>query len=146
MDFTLKTKGNNGLEEYYPYEFKWIKHLGTHMIKEIKIWAGGTTLAKYSGEYIQCVNHRDRDLTKQSVFNQMTGHVKELYDPANAIGNDNKYPTSASFLHNNNNPAPSINGRLLYIPLESWFTQRSTKTALPIIGIQYQETLCIYYI
>ena len=137
--FYIKDQGNNGLEEYYPYEFKWIKHLGTHMIKEIKIWAGGTTLAKYSGEYIQCVNHRDRDLTKQSVFNQMTGHVKELYDPANAIGNDNKYPTSASFLHNNNNPAPSINGRLLYIPLESWFTQ-STKTALPIIGIQYQET------
>jgi len=136
--FYIKNENDIGLEEYYPYEFNWIKHLGTYMIKEIKIKAGGSTLAKYSGEYIQCVNHRDRDLTKQSVFNQMTGHIKDFYDPTNSVSNNGNYPTSASFVHNNNNPAPSINGRLLYIPLESWFTQ-STKTALPIIGVQYQE-------
>ena len=130
-------KGGIGSEEYYPYEFNWIKHFGTHIIKEIKIWAGGSTLAKYSGEYIQCVNHRDRDLRKQSVFDKMTGHIKDFYDPSNAVGNNSMYPTSAS--QDNNNPAPSINGRLLYIPLESWFTQ-STKTALPIVGVQYQET------
>jgi hypothetical protein len=134
--FYVHKEGIN--KEYYPYEFQWIKNLGTHMIKEIQITSAGSTLAKYSGEYIQCVNHRDRDLTKQTIFNKMTGNTNDLYDPANSNYNNGFYPTSSSYEHNNDNPIPSIYGRTLYIPLESWFTQ-SPKTALPIIAVQYQE-------
>ena len=34
---------------------------------------------------------------------------------------------------------PSIKGRQLYIPLESWFCQKNGKLALPLVALQYQE-------
>ena len=43
-----------------PYEFRWIEDLGAHMITEIEIKSGGTTLAQYSGEYLSCIKERDK--------------------------------------------------------------------------------------
>ena len=59
------------------------------MIKEIQIIAGGLTLAKYSGEYLHCLAHRDLTKTKKEIFDRMIGHVPEMYDPANGIGLNN---------------------------------------------------------
>ena len=46
-----------------PYEFQWIEEIGSNMIQEIEIYSGGTTLAKYSGEYLSCL--KERDLTTE---------------------------------------------------------------------------------
>ena len=60
---TLYWNGTN----YGSYEFQWVKNLGTTMIKDIQITCGSITLAKYSGEYIHCLSHRDLTKTKKNV-------------------------------------------------------------------------------
>ena len=130
---------NTTSNTYFPYEFKWIENLGTTMIKEIQIIAGGLTLAKYSGEYLHCLAHRDLTKTKKEIFDKMIGHVPEMYDPANGIGLNNTYPSSyIDGSITTENAEPSIRQRKIYIPLYSWFTNDS-KLALPLIGLQYQE-------
>ena len=52
---TLYYDGTN----YVRYEFQWIKNLGVSMIRDIQITSNGITLAKYSGEYLHCLSHRD---------------------------------------------------------------------------------------
>jgi len=130
---TLYYDGTN----YVRYEFQWIKNLGVSMIKDIQITSNGITLAKYSGEYLHCLSHRDLNKTKKDVFDQMIGHTPEMYDPANSTGLSSTYPNSY-WLANNTNPEPSIRQRKLYIPLMSWFSENS-KCALPLVALQYAE-------
>ena len=119
-----------------PYEFNWIKELGTTMIDEILITSGGVNLANYSGEYLSAVAQRDYTEGKKKLWDKMTGNVKELYDPANANGNTNVYP-NAHYI-NSENIEPSIRGRKIYIPLEAFFCENS-KLSLPLVALQYQE-------
>ena len=134
------------LNEVRPYEFKWINELGTNMIKEIKILIGGQEINRYSGEYIAMIKERDFNDAKKELFNKMTGNVNSLNDPGTSEGNTNAYPTA--YWYNmgdeadtnipHKNEEPSIRGRKLYIPLESWFGQ-SSKMAFPLISLQYME-------
>ena len=64
------------------------------MIEEIEIYSGGVSLAKYSGEYLNCMKERDFSTEKKELWNRMTGNIPELYDPANANGYVNNYPNS----------------------------------------------------
>jgi hypothetical protein len=67
----------------------------------------------------------------------MTGNKPEIYDIANAYGRTNVYPSS--FYTNPDVPAePSIRGRKLYIPLNTWFSLDS-RCAFPLIALQYNE-------
>ena len=122
---------------FTPYEFKWIEELGTNWIQEIEIYSGGTSLGKYSGEYLNCVKERDFSGEKKKLWNRMTGNMNELKDPGNANGNVNVYPNT---FYNTGELSvePSIRGRKLYIPLESFFCD-SSKMALPLVALQYQE-------
>ena len=123
--------------KFAPYEFKWIEELGTNMIEEIEIFSSGTTLAKYSGEYLNCMKERDFSTEKKDLWNRMTGNVIELNDPGNANGNVNSYPNTL-FTNASLSPEPSIRGRQLYIPIDSFFCD-SSKLALPLVALQYQE-------
>tara|TARA_B100001142_G_scaffold255616_1_gene256848 strand:+ start:1459 stop:3093 length:1635 start_codon:yes stop_codon:yes gene_type:complete len=119
-----------------PYEFRWIEDLGAHMITEIEIKSGGTTLAQYSGEYLSCIKERDFSNAKKDLWNKMTGNVPELNDPANANGNVNVYPNSMFI--DESGVEPSIRSRKIYIPIEAFFCD-SSKLALPLVALQYQE-------
>ena len=123
--------------KWAPYEFKWIKNIGTHMIKEIVITCGSLTLQRYSGEYMAAMVDRDFSADKKELFYKMTGHSPELNDPAVAHGRTNSYP-SASFTPNTAGAEPSIRGRNLYIPINTWFTLNST-CAFPLVALQYNE-------
>ena len=129
---------------YNPYKFRWIKNIGFNMIKQITINSGGGILAQYSGEWMQNAISRD-DTDKIELVDRMTGNIPELYDPASV--NDKYYPNAykekeLSLPVDGCPPLsecePSIRGRKLYIPLMAWFCH-STKTALPLIALQYQE-------
>ena len=131
-----------GIEEknghtFTPYEFKWIEELGTNWIEEIEIHSGGSSLGRYSGEYLNCLKERDFSEEKKKLWNRMTGNINELHDPANANGNINVYP---NVLYNTGELSmePSIRGRKLYIPLDAFFCD-SSKLALPLVALQYQE-------
>ena len=124
-----------------PYEFKWIKDLGTQMIESVKFTIGGVTIQEFKGQYLKNLVERDFDANKKKIYDKMTGNIKELYDPANAFQRNNHYPN----VYPTNledytvlGPEPSIRSRQLYIPLNIWFTL-SSKMAFPLISLQYQE-------
>lgn len=127
-------KGN-----YLPYEFQWINDIGFAMIEQISIHSGGSTLAQYSGEWMMNAVRRDEG-GKRVLLGKMTGsdkHIERLIDPAAFF--DGKYPNAIYNSESDKNGIePSIRGRKLYIPLMSWFSY-STKTALPLVALQYQE-------
>jgi hypothetical protein len=124
-------------EKWVETGFKWIKELGTNIIKEISVEAGGHVLASYTGEYFSCIQHRDK-ANKIELWNEMTGNVKELYDPANAFNRNGYYPNVIGSSQGAIDIVPSIRGRKLYIPLDMWFT-RNIGLSLPLIAIQYTE-------
>lgn len=123
--------------KWAPYDFRWIRNLGTNMISEILITCGSQTLQRYSGEYIAAMVERDFSAEKKDLFHRMTGNTKELYDPANAYARVNTYP-SAYRSNVSVGAEPSIRGKELYIPINSWFSLDS-KCAFPMIALQYNE-------
>lgn len=120
-----------------PYDFKWIKNLGTQIIKEVLITCGSVTIQKYTGDYLQAMVDRDFSGTKKDLFNKMSGNVPELNDPANAYGRSNIYP-SAFYTTNSVGSEPSIRARQLLIPINAWFTL-DNRCAFPLISLQYNE-------
>jgi len=124
-------------QQWVPYGFRWIEDIGTQMISEITITCGSLTLQRYTGDYLSAIVNRDFTEEKKKLYNEMTGNVVELYDPANAYGRNNTYP-SVSFTKNPLGAEPSIRGRTLYIPINTWFTMNSS-CAFPLIALQYNE-------
>lgn len=120
-----------------PYEFKWIDELGTNMITEITITCGSQLIQKYSGEYIRAMVERDFSSEKKKLFDKMTGNINELNNPGNAYGRKHTYP-SAYYQGELDVAEPSIRGRKLYIPINTWFTLNS-RCAFPMIALQYNE-------
>jgi hypothetical protein len=124
-------------DQWVPYGFRWIKDIGTQMISEISITCGSLTIQKYTGDYISAMVDRDFSEEKKKLFNEMSGNIPELNDPANAYSRDNTYP-SACYTQNPLGAEPSIRGRTLYIPINTWFTLNSG-CAFPLVALQYNE-------
>jgi hypothetical protein len=126
------------------YDFKWIKNLGIQMIEEITITCGNYMIQRYSGQYLYNMIERDFPSAKKELFYKMTGNVIELNDPANAHSRLNTYPSAfytGTIDNQNPNPngsEPSIRGRQLYIPINTWFTMDS-RCAFPLISLQNNE-------
>lgn len=130
-------EGINTTEQWAPYEFKWIENLGAKMINKVSITCGNYTLQEYSGDYLLAAVQRDFSGEKKKLFDEMTGNVPELNDPANAGSRVNSYP-NAFFDSSISGPEPSIRGRMLYIPLNNWFGLKS-QMAFPLTSLQYNE-------
>ena len=126
------------------YDFKWIHNLGIQMISEITITCGAALIQRYSGQYLHALVERDFPTEKKELFYKMSGNIDELNDPANAFGRSNTYPSSfftGTVTGLNGNPQgsePSIRGRQLFIPINTWFTMDS-RCAFPLVALQYNE-------
>lgn len=129
-----RDQDDNGNTVFREYQFKWIKHIGAQMIKRVRFTVGGQTIQEYSGQHMHNMVERDFDTAKKELYYKMIGHVPEIYDPENANGNNGNYP-NADF---DQDAAPSIRTRKLYIPLNTWFTMAS-KMAFPLASLQYNE-------
>lgn len=127
----------NCSSKWNEYGFKWIKNLGTQMIREVQISIGGQIIAQYSGQYLYNMVERDFSTEKKNLYYNMTGNVPELNDPANSNGNVNVYP-NAYYTNSQPGPEPSIRARRLYIPINTWFTLNN-KMAFPLVALQYNE-------
>ena len=125
--------------KWVEYGYKWIKNLGSQMIKEVQISIGGQIIAQYSGQYLYNMVERDFQNDKKNLYYKMTGNVAELNDPANSNGNVNVYP-NAYYTTNQAGPEPSIRARKLYIPINTWFTLNN-KMAFPLVALQYNELI-----
>jgi len=131
---------NDQLNTWRPYEFKWIKNIGTQMIETIRFIVGGHVIQEFTGQYLYHLVERDFGI-KKDLYYKMTGNVPELNDPANSNGRINMYPSvypSNSANYTQLGPEPSIRGQKLYIPINVWFGLVS-KMAFPLISLQYAE-------
>ena len=129
---------NGEINEFRPYQFKWVKNIGTQLIKEITISIGGHIIQKFSGSYLQNVIERDFS-SKKPVFDNMIGNIAQLNDPANFSNRNGNYPNAWKLNDlSSNTIEPSIRENQLYIPINTWFTLLSTM-ALPLICLQYSE-------
>jgi hypothetical protein len=129
--------GLTNIEQWAPYEFRWIEYLGAKMISKISITCGNYTLQEYSGDYLLAAVQRDFTGQKKDLFFEMIGHTPEYYDPANSGSRVNSYP-NAYYTDSPAGPEPSIRGRTLYIPLNNWFGLK-TQMAFPLTSLQYNE-------
>jgi hypothetical protein len=132
-----QSDGTTVYTDWAPYEFKWIDNLGAQMIERITITCGNQKLQEYSGRYILASVQRDFSGNKKALFDEMTGNVPEMNDPANAGSRVNAYP-NAFYTSNPAGAQPSINGRVLYIPMGAWFNLK-TQNAFPLVSLQYNE-------
>jgi hypothetical protein len=123
--------------KWSPYDFRWIKNLGTQIIKEIVISCGAQVIQKFSGEYLHAMLQRDFNNDKKELIDRMTGNVAEYIDPGNTYTRLNAYP-SAFYTSNVAGAEPSIRGRNIYIPINLWFTLDS-RCAFPLVCLQYNE-------
>jgi hypothetical protein len=128
---------NQNNNHWAPYDFRWVDNLGTTIISEILITCGAITLQKYTGDYLAAMIERDFNLTKRDLYNKMSGNVPELNDPANAYNRSSTYP-SAFYSTSSVGAEPSIRGKTIYIPINTWFTLNSN-CAFPLISLQYNE-------
>ena len=119
------------------YDFRWIRDIGTHIIQEIDIICGSLTLQKYTGDYLAAMIDRDFSTEKKKLFNEMSGNVLELNNPGTAYNRKNAYP-SAYFTEYATGAEPSIRGRQLFIPINTWFSLDS-RCAFPLVALQYNE-------
>jgi hypothetical protein len=131
------SQGLGNIEQWAPYEFKWIDNIGAKIISKISITCGNYTLQEYSGDYLLASVQRDYNAIKLNLFNNMIGQVPELNDPANANSRVNSYPNAYN-TGDFTGPEPSIRGRILYIPLNNWFGLK-TQMAFPLTSLQYNE-------
>jgi hypothetical protein len=129
--------GTTSYTDWAPYEFRWIEYLGAQMISLITINCGNQKLQEFTGAYLLNMARRDFPGPKLNLMYKMIGQEPELNDPGNAGSRVNSYPNA----YYTDNPAgcePSIRGRTLYIPLNSWFTLK-TQMAFPLVSLQYNE-------
>ena len=131
------SQGLGNIEQWAPYEFKWIENIGAKMISKINITCGNYTLQEYSGDYLLASVQRDFNAIKLDLFNNMIGQVPELNNPANANSRINSYPNAYN-TGDFDGPEPSIRGQILYIPLNNWFGLKS-QMAFPLASLQYNE-------
>jgi len=132
-----QSDGTTIYTDWAPYEFQWIKNLGAQIISKVTINCGNQQLQQYSGQYILASAQRDYTGNKLRLFDEMTGNVPELNDPANAGARVNAYP-NAYYTTSPAGAQPSIMGRTLWIPLGAWFNL-STYQAFPLVALQYNE-------
>jgi len=129
--------GSLNYTDWAPYEFKWIENLGAQMISRITITCGNQKIQEYSGQYLLAMVQRDFTGVKKDLFNEMIGSVPELIDPGNSGTRVNAYP-NAYYTTSPAGAEPSIRGRTLYIPLNTWFNLK-TQMAFPLVALQYNE-------
>lgn len=125
---------NDEATTWRPYEFRWIQHLGSQLIKAVRFTVGGQTIQEYSGDYMVQMVERDFDSVKKALYRKMTGHVEDMYDPEASFG---AYP-NAYYVDANEGTEPSIRARKLYIPVNCWFSLASDM-AFPLTCLEYNE-------
>ena len=111
-------------------KFKWIKNIGTNIIKNISISIGNQEIDNHSGEFIYLWHEMNLPTTEKQIFYEMIGFNPSLYDPAVA---QNVYPFSIG-----GNSTPSVPGRTIIVPLCFWYN-RNPGLSIPLIALQYQS-------
>jgi hypothetical protein len=109
------------------YKFQWIKRLGEYIVKSVSIQMDTATVDTHYAEWFHAYNELYLEEGRKAKYYKMIGNIPELYDPANAPGNNGLYPSSSIF--------PSIINNKVYLPLIFWFNKFSSM-CFPLIAVQ----------
>ena len=110
------------------YQFQWIKRIGEYIIRSVSLQIDtNQTVDTQYGEWFHANSELTLDEGKKRGYYRMIGNETEMFDPANAPGNNGIYPSTGF--------APSILNRKIYVPLSFWFNKYSSM-AFPLIAIQ----------
>ena len=119
------------------YNFQWIERLGEYIIRDSTVTINGTRIDRHIGEWLHIWSELTLPQEKRDGYYRMIGNTADMYDPANAPGNNGIYPdTTAISPYGTPRLIPSIKGRRLSIPLRFWFNNE-TSSAFPLIALQY---------
>ena len=122
------------------YRFRWVKNIGTLLIKKAFITIDATILDTITGEYLLINN--ELSLDKKDNYNNITGNIKSLYDPSLPVPIlkiNNNYFTDISYpVGDKDREIPSIVEREIIIPLSFNFTKHTT-LALLLLKLQSSE-------
>ena len=156
--------GSANIPSVQPYEFRWIDDLGGQLIDKVTLSIGGLTIQEFSGDYLTNLVKRDFTKEKGDLFNEMTGNIPEMNNPAFGGDRNGLYPnclfgaplsinsqTTTQYriwsdlndlidknYQNRTNINPSIYKRLLVIPLNFWYMFSSSQ-ALPLISMSKNQ-------
>ena len=109
------------------YNFQWIKRIGEYLIKKVVIQMDTAVIDTHNAEWLHAHAELSLDDGHKRGYYRMIGNVPELFDPANAAGNNGTYPQNPNF--------PSIVGRKMYVPLAFWFNKYASM-CFPLIAVQ----------
>jgi hypothetical protein len=122
------------------YRFRWIKNIGTLLIKRAYITAGATIVDNLTGEYL--IINNELSLDKKDNYNNITGNVKSLYDPSLPVPilkiNNNYFSDISYPVGDKDRNIASIEERELIIPLSFNFTKH-TSLALLLLKLQLSD-------
>ena len=54
--------------DWQPYDFKWIKNIGTQMIESVSFKIGGQTIQQFTGQYLYNLVERDFDTMLRKIY------------------------------------------------------------------------------
>lgn len=120
-----------------PYEFAWIENLGIKMVSQIRVCCGNQEICKFSGDYMLSLIQRDFKGAKKKLIDDMSGNTVQLNNPAMYGQNNGNYP-NAYYSSEINGSQPSILGRTIYIPINTWFSLLP-QSSFPLVSLQYNE-------
>lgn len=141
-----------GYPEYASYRFRWIRSIGTNLIRKARLFIANAEINTIYGEWISIWHELFSDVNKV-VFDEMIGNNIKLYAPEYALLHNGLYPTStldpnlnvdpdiettSTFLQNPYNRNPSIRRQELFIPLNFYFSS-AFPLSIPLIALQYHQ-------
>lgn len=110
------------------YQFQWIKRIGEYIVRDVSLQMDtNQSIDKQYGEWFHAYSELNYEEGKKNGYYRMIGNIPELYEPANAPGNNGVYPSTGY--------APSIINRKIYLPLQFWFNKFASMS-FPLIAIQ----------
>lgn len=113
------------------YQFQWIKRIGEYIVKDVRIKLDtNDRIDQHFSEWLHAYSELNYNEGKKEGYYKMIGNIPELYDPANAPGNNGTYPSTTY--------APSIINRKIYLPLIFWFNKYAS-LSFPLIATQKSE-------
>jgi len=121
-------------------KFRWVQYLGNNFIDKVTIYINGQIIDEVSGEFLTIDHELNLTDDKKKLYYEQIGHEKELYEPDQAFRRNGLYPISSldSSDNLNYNKPPSIESRVIYVPLNFWFCKNSG-LSLPMIALQSSE-------
>jgi hypothetical protein len=81
---------NDGVSENY--EFKWIENIGINIFNKVSLKINDQIISTLYSDYVNIWKELHLSDDEKRIFNENIGHVKEIYDPKNGLGQNGNYP------------------------------------------------------